>query len=580
MKRIASFPWARTCLLAAFALAGVACTDHDYDFDPTGRDITLLGEDVSFPLGQTGPLTVQDLLGEKMAPFLAPLEDGTCAIQYKGKAVSFAFDELRNIDGAAPFQRFCDFPISYDFALFTRPENPAFDARGEADLSGSVPGTVQLQNLSKSLDLSISGLPAQLASLKSLSLSQKSRIEITVSVPDCPFISGTVTPDLTFDMGSFFESDDFPGGLIKIASPLTGGNGYSATTTIQLHKFALDPDCFNPADHTLTVSASLKFGGTCAISQPRTSRDRHAKAPKDVKLHVTVIMRDIACQEIEGTFDYARKSQATFALGDLSAGLMDKLDADVRFDFLDPAILLDLESNITIPISAQLELAARQNKVKYAEVKDIPFEFPVPAPGTTAKKRLRLAKDPATVPGEEPFALDFTSLLARIPDDILITANAATRSDRTAVLRIGENYRVTVSPQIIIPLSFGPDTKVALQNTVSVPAQLGTLIRKNTFQVKGVIDNGFPLQLAFSLVMVDGDGAALTETVRQTLAADAASDISLTLTGLPGADLSRLASAVLSFEAEGIPDGRPVKTDDAVQVSLHAVIPGGIHLEL
>ena len=580
MKRISSITWVRVSLLVAIALAGGACTDHDYDFDPAGRDITLLGEDVTFPLGQAGPLTVQDLMGEKMAPFLTPLEDGTCAIQYQGKAVSFVFDELRNIDGAAPFQRFCDFPISYDFALFARPEAPAFDARGEADLSGSIPGTVQLQNLTKSLDVSISGLPAQLASLKALSLSQKSRLEITVSIPDCLLTGGTVTPDLTFDMGSFFESDDFPGGLIRIDSPLTAENGYSVATTIPLHKFALDPDSFNPSDHTLTVSASLKFSGTCAISRPRTNRDRHAKAPKDAKLHVTVIMRDIACQEIEGTFDYARKSQVTFALGDLSAGLADQLAGDVRFDFLAPEILLDIESNITIPISAQLELAARQNKVKYAEVKNIPFLFPVPEPGATAKKRLRLAKEPVQVPGEESVALDFTSLLSRIPDDMLITAHAATLSDRTAVLRIGENYRVSVSPRIIIPLQFGPDTRVAIRKTVAVPAQLGALVRKNTFQVQGVIDNGFPLRLAFSLVMVDADGAALTETVRQTLAADAASDISLTLAKLPEADLTQLASAVLSFEAEGIPDGRPVKTDDAIQVSLHAVIPGGIHLEL
>jgi hypothetical protein len=32
--------------------------------------------------------------------------------------------------------------------------------------------------------------------------------------------------------------------------------------------------------------------------------------------------------------------------------------------------------------------------------------------------------------------------------------------------------------------------------------------------------------------------------------------------------------------AESIPDSRPVKTDDAIQVSLHAVIPGGIHVGL
>lgn len=571
---------ARAILPAAIAGLAWACTDHAYDFDRTGPEVTLLGEDLFLPLGQTGPLTVETLLGEKMAGFLVPLEDGTCAIQYKGKAVNFVFDELKNIDGAAPFQRFVDYPISYDFALFSKPENPAFNAQGTADLSGSIPARIELQNLTRHLDVSITGLPAQLASLKAITLSQDSRIEITVSVPDCLLTGGTVTPDLTFDMGSFFESDDFPEGLIKIGTPLTSGNGYSATTTIPLHKFALDPDNFNPADHTLSVDASLKFSGTCAVSKPRTDRDRYAAAPEDTKLHVTVIMRDIACKEIEGAFDYARKSQVTFQLGDLAAGLTDKLDPDVRFDFIDPTILLDIESNISIPISAKLDLAARQNKVKYAEVKGIPVVFPVPAPGASASKRLRLAKDPASNPGEDPVALDFTSLLARIPDDMLITANASTQSDRTATLRIGENYRVSVSPQLILPLYFGPETKVSLSSTVALPADLGKTIRNNTFQIKGTIDNGFPLQLSFSLVMVDEDGTPLTETVRQTLAAEASNDILLTLAKLPEADPAQLASAILSFEADGIPESRPVMTDDALQANLHLVIPGGIHLTL
>ena len=571
---------ARAFLLIALSCMAWACTDHDYDFDRTDPDVTLLGEDVFIPLGETGPLTVESLLGEKMADFLVPLEDGTCAIQYKGKAVNFVFDELKNIDGAAPFQRFVDYPISYDFALFSKPENPSFNAQGVADLSGSIPGRIELKNLSRSLDVSITGLPAQLASLKAITLTQKSRMEITFAVPDCLLTGGTVTPDLTFDMGSFFESEDFPEGLIKIDTPLNSGNGYSATTTIQLHKFALDPDCFNPADHTLSVNASLKFSGTCAVSQPRTDRDHHANAPQDTKLHVTVIMRDIACKEIEGTFDYSRKSQVTFQLGDLSAGMTDKLNPDVRFDFIDPTILLDIESNITIPITGQLELAARQNKVKYAEVKGIPVVFPVAAPGASASKRIRLAKDPATIPGEDPVALDFTSLLSKIPDDLLITANASTLSDRTATLRIGENYRVSISPQIIIPLYFGPETEVSLSRTVGLPARLGTMIQNNSFHVKGSIDNGFPLQLSFSLVMVDEDGTALTETVRQTLAADASNDVELTIAKLPGADPTRLASAILSFEAGGIPESRPVKTDDAIQADLHIVIPGGIHLTL
>ena len=570
----------RTSLSLAVSVLIGACTDHSYDFERTNRDITLIGKDIILPLGNTGPLTIESVLGEKMADYFVSLEDGTCAIQYKGNPVNFVFDELKNIDGAAPFQRFCDFPINYDFPLLTKPENVPFDTQGEVDLTPYIPSKIDVPSMSKSLGVSVTGLPAQLASLKSITLTPKSRVEITVSIPDCPLTGGTITPDLSFDMGNFMESEDFPGGIIKITAPLTSGNAYSATTSIQLHRFALDPKSFNPADHSLNVNASLKFSGICSVTQARTNRDRYTKAPKDIKLHVTVIMREIACKEIEGSFSYSRRHQVTFPMGDFAAGMTEKLSDDTRFSFSDPTILLDIESNITIPISAQLELAARQKKSTYAEVKGIPMLFPVANPGASASKRYRMSKNPAHISGEEPIALDFTSLLTRIPDDLIITANASTLSDRTAVLRIGENYRVSVSPQIIIPLSFGPDTKIALQDKVPLPEQLGSMLQKNSLRIMGEIENGFPLQLAFSLVMVDEAGVPLTETARQTLAAGATSNIELTLTTLPEVDPTKLTSAILSFEADGISEGRPVKTDDAIQASLYAVIPGGYHLSL
>ena len=570
----------RVFLFIVFAGLTLACTDHAYDFDRTDGDVTLLGEDISIPLGQTGPLTIKSLLGEKMADYLVPLEDGTCAIQYKVNPVNIAFNELKNIDGAAPFQRYCDFPMNYDFALFNKPDKPSFNANGEADLSASIPALIDLQGLTRVLDFNISGLPAQLASLKSITLTQKSRIEVTVSIPDCLLTGGTVTPELSLDMGNLFVSADYPDGVMKIKPTLNSGNGYSATTSLSLSKFVLDPKSFNAADHTLALSSIVKFTGICAVSEPRTDREHHSAAPKQAMLHVTLTLRDIACKEIEGSFDYSGRSQVTLQLGDLAAGLSDNLKETIRFDVIDPTILLDVESNITIPFSAKIDMAARQNKAKYAEVKNIPVAFPVASPGSSASKRFRISKNPPQNPGEESIALDFTSLLSRIPDDMLLTTNVTTRSDRTAVLRLGENYRVSISPKLIIPLYFGPDTKVAVSDTLALSSQLGSLIRNNTFHVAGEIENGFPLKFSLSLVLVDEDGTALTETVHQTIAADAASDISLSLAKLPGADPTRIKSAILSFEADGVPESRPIKEDDAIQANLHFVIDGGIHLTL
>lgn len=570
----------RIYIIVALSFALSSCVNHAYDFEKVDPDVTLFGEDVTIPLGQSGPLTIGALLGEKMGDFLIPLDDNTCAIQYKAKAVNITLNELKNIDGAAPFQRFCDYPINYDFNLFTKPANPSFNSQDEADLSNSIPGKVNLESKTQSLDFSVSNLPSQLTSLKSVTLGSKSRIEVTVSVPDCVMTAGTVVPNLSLSLGSFLVSNDFPDGVIKVNPTLDSKNGYSAKTTIQLNKLVLDPNSFNAAEHTLAVNASMTFTGTCAINQPKTTRDRHAKAPDEHKLHVTIVMKDLAIQDIEGAFDYSAKNQVSFQLGDLSSSMSDKLKEDIRLDFSDPTILLDIESNLTIPITAKLDLAARQNKVKYAEVKNIPISLPVATPGSFVFKRFRLAAKPPKNQGEEAVAVNFNKLLSRIPDDMLITTNVATKSDKTATLRLGENYRVTITPHIIIPLSFGPNLKVALRDTLVLPAQMGKMIQKNSFQVKGSIDNGFPLQFTFSIVMVDKDGVALTDTVSQILAADSVNDVDLILTKLPEADPTQITSAILSFQVDGIPDGRPVMNDDAILTNLHIVIPGGLHLTL
>ena len=53
-------------------------------------------------------------------------------------------------------------------------------------------------------------------------------------------------------------------------------------------------------------------------------------------------MKDLAIQDIEGSFDYSAKNQVSFQLGDLSASMTDMLKEEIRLDFSDPTILLDI----------------------------------------------------------------------------------------------------------------------------------------------------------------------------------------------------------------------------------------------
>ena len=50
-------------LFISVTVLTASCVNHAYDFEKVDPDITLFGEDVAIPLGQSGPLTIEALLG-------------------------------------------------------------------------------------------------------------------------------------------------------------------------------------------------------------------------------------------------------------------------------------------------------------------------------------------------------------------------------------------------------------------------------------------------------------------------------------------------------------------------------------
>ena len=106
---------ASLCVLACIASG---CVDHAYDFDRTDKNVMLGGDDLTVPLGTTRPLQVGDLVSKRFGNLFVREDDGTFTAHYTADPVDFIFAGLKDYDGARPFRKYCNFPISTSFHLY------------------------------------------------------------------------------------------------------------------------------------------------------------------------------------------------------------------------------------------------------------------------------------------------------------------------------------------------------------------------------------------------------------------------------------------------------------------------------
>ena len=560
--------------------ASAACVDHAYDFGKLEHAVTLGGQELVLPLVNTGQLTVEDLVGDRLEDYLVLNDDRSYALSYDSDPFSFTFDELKDYDTSGPFRRYVDVPISYGFDLFEKPAAIPFDEKDEASLDSIFPAFIELPDLSKTASLSVPRLPDELVEVRSITLSEDSHFDVTISLPDCLFTEGTLTPDFNVDLSQFFESDDAENGVLHFDTPLDESNGYSVTRSYHLHKVVFNPDDFDPRTHTLTLHAGVTVNGNCTFSGLKTSRERFEQAGASTILLVQVIIRTVDCIAFTGAYDYTVKDLSTSV--DVK-GMMNEFSTlfdsqDFNIQLTDPEILLDVQTNVPIPTRADLSLTARKNGLRYADIKNILIDFPYAEPGQTVRHGIRLAGEAKHEEGIDDVIVDFSKITTRVPDEIRVNATASTIKDRIAEVRFGETYYMNLQPTLRIPLSFGKDTRIGLRDTVAMPSELGKILKDNTVIVAGEMTNSLPLEVDFSLVMLNDAGIMVTEEVTQRLAANGTTAIRIPLVNKVEDGIVNLSKAVLSFQVKGTATPRAVKADDFLQARLHAEIPGGYHV--
>lgn len=551
MKRF-TFP-----LLALLTmLVATACPEKDpNNNNPTPTPTPPVPDSVTVSLATTQKIAAADLLGSELAAKAQTVSDGTYAIALAGDPAAFSFDALEKYDGGRAFGLYCNVPVSYSFKLKAKPTT---SQTGEIDLSKLLPSTINLGTRRKSQTVYAAALPDGMTAIEGITLTEKSRVKVTLTIPDCYFTEGTVTPSFSVDMQKLFKSDEEVDGVLSFDAPLTKDNNWTYTREFHFSSASFDPDNFDAKGRKLRIDAQIGFSGTVAMEGLKTTSSRLAAAPDMTLLTVTVVMLDVACETITGKFDYKTKNvETTFNTRVLTASGAPALDLSKS------SIGLTLDGDMGVATNTTVSLSARRKSRTYAKADEVTVNLPGAVDGKASTTKTFTAADGQGI----------ADILSQAPDELVVAGKSVTDTDTFGTLVVGKSGKVSLTPSLNVPVALGKDYTKEVTETVSVPSQLKEALKKGSVRVFGDVSNSLPLNAEIKVKLVDDNGYALTDEAAFTLAADTKTSVNMTLRNTAATGIDAATKAVITTKLTGVDNARLIKKDDNLQADLKVKLP-------
>lgn len=533
---------------AALSLFAAACDTPAPEPEPAPSPADSLAVDFA----TTRRLTPDDLLSPELKAAVQTASDGTYFVECEGEEIACPLSALSSYDGKRSFRKYCNYEITYDFTLGNPPAVPA-GAAGDIDLSALMPASVNLGSRAKGTTIYASSLPEGLKSIESITLTENSRIKVSLSIPNAFFTDGSVVPSFEVDMTHFFESPDAEDGILRFDAPMNKGNGWSVTRNFRLSGAVFDPAGYDAEALSLEIAARIGLAGKVEYSNLKTTASRLRAATSPILLHVSVVLYDVECATIRGAFDFkTRETNTTVDFRDF-ASLVAGMDISAS------ELVFKSRSDLTLPSFVNLSLNAKANRRVYAKVENL--SLPIPAASADGPADGVAVLRAASAPG-------LADLFSRIPEDLVVAASISTDPETVGTLEIGRSYSTVLTPAFRVPLVCGPDYRAVSCDTVAVPAALREALKGGEARIVGEISNSLPLNGRVSVKLIADNGEALTDEVSQTVGPGATQAVSMTLRKNYGADSERATRAVVSLQAEGAGGSKALGKDGSLQASL------------
>lgn len=568
-----------TLKIAAVVLLVTSCVNQEYDLSNVNPEITLCESGLAFPVGSTQKITIKDLLNSGDQSIFSKSEDGTLYISSNGTlAVDKAIPSLLDLSGVKlenlTFKK--DHLYSKESVVI-----PPEVGEGEFSIPDGVLPKKELETQVFDVEFSLD-LPKEIKRINNLVLNKDAKVEVTVSVKD-PFISkGTLVPDVNVDLSDFLQIDGVDGVINLSKLILDEKNGYTATGVYSITGLNID---FSECSGKIDIVKKSTISGSISLTGAATDKSTIEKS-SNMEFYLAVSYKDLTVEKADANVDY--QLEAINQVVDLTSLPEILRGDDVCLDIYNPYIVLDLTTNSGIPLDAVLSVVPYKRGAPVPSF-DMVAELDIPSSESSDKavsQKIWIGGREDGLGSDIHFVqANISNLLKLSPDSILVSIEAGTDPAINSSFDTQANYFVNLDYKLAVPLSFGPDFRIAVSDTIDVSdAGIEDILQWNQVQLLGSVVNSLPLHFDIEVLMLDATGSVIpAEQTKQTIAScskDGSANVSpldILLAAKSGTSLSPLEKMKISFviASKGVA-GVPITDESYIQASLSVKLPNGI----
>ncbi|MFI3314746.1 MAG: hypothetical protein R3Y04_03675, partial [Rikenellaceae bacterium] len=480
-------------VLAIFALSWlvVSCCDDSYDLNSDiDSDITIGGENLYIPLGNTKELTLFSLLDLE--------DDDTFKVGSDGDYYLDFSEEIDPKTVSIPEVNISETEVPEN--IIELKENwSGYSYEELAQLS-----TVELPfDLICEVDVNIDQeMPEEVVEIESMVVYGENEytpayFEFIIEFDNIPsYVENIEVRDLTFDLPSFFnfgEHEDVIDGVLHIDGYASISNGSAKITrTINIEEIETHPlegDVIE--DDSLRLNRTLDLDGMVYLTANGANVD--LSTPIDVTTCIYSVITEMNGVSMQGTIN-PESQDISYAYASDLGSLFGSSDVDL--DLMNSYISLGVTNSMEIPMIIDGSIAGNPSPTVIPFTEDI---------------------DPATAASAifTEFTIEdgVSDLIRDMPDSIYI--NAVIDADNTkssGTIYLGRDFEILADCEIVVPLTLGAEFKIEHElDFKGILDEIGDYVKNANALIFTIITtNTIPLEFSFEALPIDANDNVLT----------------------------------------------------------------------
>ena len=431
-------------------------------------------------------------------------------------------------------------------------------------------------------------IPAEIYSLDSLLLKSGASLKMDVNIQNLPNLGANpLNAEIKLKFPSMLM---FSPGQVNANNELTIKRAFvngKLSETINLKGLKFNG---SPLAGKLNLNEEVGFDVKVSIVDPVVNSSDLSGV--DIKAGVTATIKGLSIQHAYGKFNYnfgdLIKDQVV-SLSDIPEMLRGD---DVVLDIANPVISISTESNIGIPVDAELGLTQVKNGTDLTDNK-ISFNFSLPKTSSSSvftKSAYWISPSSSGMPaGYQYINKNVSNLFKPVPDAIKINIKPTINMSQQHFIDLMANYKLKVKYDIKIPFAFGKDLNITLKDTMEVDNLdlSGLDVSTGGLELLAKITNSIPLDLKLSLKLMKANGDIIATTTDATILAGApngngvVSDLKINIAdNLENLKELKKIEMVFKASSNATVAGTPIKPSNFLKAELKARVLGGIKVKL